>query len=167
MFLFLAPAVLNHASVSLPESLPFFVSVHPVNWPQWALLIHGNWIPQISSQPVRRFCSGHLCPEWCGKNKSIQPALSSTPKWKAASKVCLISDTLASVDLWQLFYVWPQKLFTGKDLDELKQTAATQFGQVGFLMSPFLFGPEASESQWNLRQQEQKLYSPVAVIVFH
>lgn len=72
----------------LPESLPFFLSDHPVNWPQWALLIRRNWIPQISSQPVRRLRSGHLCPRWHGKKKSFQPELSSTPKTKS----CFISN---------------------------------------------------------------------------
>lgn len=75
-------------SVSLPESLPFFSSVHPVNWPQWALLIHGNWIPQISSQPVRRLCSGHLCPQWHGKKK-IYPA--RAVKY-SKTKSCFISN---------------------------------------------------------------------------
>ncbi len=138
-------------SVWMPVFL-LLLSVHPADRPQSGFLVHGNRIPQISSQPTRRLCPGHLCPQWSGKNKTVSCWKKPIRAYWTYTNSCFISDKTMFADICVLpsmltpsqppvsndilACVWPQKLFAGKDLEKLKQTAKTQFGQVGL---SFLF----------------------------
>lgn len=111
------------SSKYLPFSYPL---VPPADGPQWGFLIHRYRVRQNSSQPAGGLCTGHLCPWWSGKNK-------------ANVFDVYIWSRFSLVDLSQLRSVLLQNLFSGKDLDQLKLTAKTQFGQVGlwFVVFPF------------------------------
>lgn len=108
----------NSSSLSLSSLL---ASADP--GPRWAFLIHKHWIPQKGSDSARGFSPGHLCPWRSGRN--ILLYLCDF----AVMYFVVLSELLCFL----------QKLFSGKDLEQLKSTAKTQFGQVGLRYSSLEF----------------------------
>lgn len=114
----LPPDLLKHVfeAQHVSESL-CFSSVPAADRHQSGFRIHRNWILQICPQPTRRLHSGHLCPQWSGETKIITCG-GNASKYKEDRQTLMFN------------FMCLQKHFTGKVLEELKQTARTQFGQV-------------------------------------
>lgn len=73
--------------VCYPSICFLCLCVHPAHRAQWCVPVHGRTVPQVGTQPTRRLHSGHLCPQWDGKNISTENTKRFYMRWVNSTPV--------------------------------------------------------------------------------